>query len=141
VSPDRDYYTALGVPRGAAEEEIKRLRRKVLRELHPDANGGGAEAAERFDAACKMFAVLGDPVRRRLYDQELDPHAPTGVLYSRKIQLCDACGGSGLAALFVCQDCGGLGRQGMGFTPNCETCNGVGRIAEDCSSCAGRGWR
>ena len=32
----RDYYDVLGIPKGAAEDEIKKSYRKLAMQLHPD---------------------------------------------------------------------------------------------------------
>jgi curved DNA-binding protein len=34
----RDHYDALGVPRGASEEDIRRAYRRLARQYHPDVN-------------------------------------------------------------------------------------------------------
>ena len=36
----KDYYQTLGVPRNAADKDIKAAYRKLAREHHPDANKG-----------------------------------------------------------------------------------------------------
>ncbi len=64
----RDYYKALGVPRGASQEEIKKAFRKLARKYHPDVNKGNAEAERRFKEINEANEVLGDPEKRKAYD-------------------------------------------------------------------------
>ena len=66
---EKDYYKVLGVPRDATEAEIKKAYRKLARENHPDANRGDAKAEERFKDASEAYDVLGDPKRRKEYDE------------------------------------------------------------------------
>ncbi|MGG8405374.1 molecular chaperone DnaJ [Streptomyces sp. 12297] len=66
---EKDYYKVLGVPKDATEAEIKKAYRKLAREFHPDANKGNAEAEERFKAISEANDVLGDPKKRKEYDE------------------------------------------------------------------------
>jgi molecular chaperone DnaJ len=65
----KDYYAILGVPKGAAEKDIKSAYRKLARKWHPDANPDNAKAAEeKFKEISEAYEVLGDPEKRKKYD-------------------------------------------------------------------------
>jgi len=64
-----DFYEALGVPRDASQEEIKRAFRRLARETHPDANPGDPAAEARFREIAEAYEVLSDPRRRASYDR------------------------------------------------------------------------
>jgi molecular chaperone DnaJ len=66
---EKDYYKVLGVPKDATEAEVKKAYRKLAREFHPDANKGDAKAEERFKEISEANDVLGDPKRRKEYDE------------------------------------------------------------------------
>ncbi|MEV6105413.1 molecular chaperone DnaJ [Streptomyces sp. NPDC051940] len=66
---EKDYYKVLGVPKDATEAEIKKAYRKLAREYHPDANKGDAKAEERFKEISEANDVLGDPKKRKEYDE------------------------------------------------------------------------
>lgn len=68
----KDYYATLGVPRTATEKEIHSAFRKLARKHHPDVNQGDASAEERFKEINEAHEVLGDPEKRKRYD-ELGP--------------------------------------------------------------------
>lgn len=68
-----DPYAVLGVPRDASEEDIRRVFRKLAKELHPDLRPGDKAAAERFKRVSAAYDLLGDPAKRRRFDRgEID---------------------------------------------------------------------
>jgi molecular chaperone DnaJ len=67
MATQRDYYDILGVPRGAADEDIKRSFRKLAQQWHPDVNTT-PEADARFKEINEAYQVLSDPQRRQAYD-------------------------------------------------------------------------
>jgi DnaJ-class molecular chaperone len=65
----KDYYSILGVPKNAAEKDIKSAYRKLARKWHPDANPNSQhEAEEKFKEISEAYEVLGDPEKRKKYD-------------------------------------------------------------------------
>jgi DnaJ-class molecular chaperone len=68
----QDYYAILGVPRTATQKEIKAAFRKLARKHHPDLNQDDPGAERRFKEVNEANEVLGDPEKRRRYD-ELGP--------------------------------------------------------------------
>ncbi len=65
----KDYYSILGVPKGAPERDIKSAYRKLARKWHPDQNPDNAHAAEeKFKDIQEAYEVLGDPEKRKKYD-------------------------------------------------------------------------
>ena len=65
-----DYYGILGVPQNASDTEIKKAYRKLAMQYHPDRNPGKEKwANEKFKEINEAYAVLGNPQKRRQYDQ------------------------------------------------------------------------
>jgi curved DNA-binding protein len=65
----QDYYQTLGVPRTASPEEIKQAFRKLARIHHPDVAKNKAAGEAKFKEINEAYEVLGDPEKRRRYDE------------------------------------------------------------------------
>ncbi len=68
--PQKDYYNILGVPRTASDDDIKKAYRKLAMQYHPDKNPGKEKwANEKFKEINEAYGVLGNPDKRKQYDQ------------------------------------------------------------------------
>lgn len=85
---DQDYYSLLGVTRGATLEDIRRAYFEAAQKLHPDKNTAAGET-ELFLDVQQAYEVLSNPKRRAQYDATLPPEKKVvlpynhSVLYSR----------------------------------------------------------
>jgi len=59
-----DYYAALGVPKTATADDIKRAFRRLASQHHPDKGGN----TQKFQAIQQAYATLGDEQKRAEYD-------------------------------------------------------------------------
>jgi molecular chaperone DnaJ len=69
MAQTKDYYTVIGVPASATQDEIKKAYRKLAAKHHPDTNPNDPKAAERFKEISEAYQVLGDAEKRKQYDQ------------------------------------------------------------------------
>jgi molecular chaperone DnaJ len=66
---EQDYYSVLGVQRGADPETIKAAYRKLAKEHHPDRHNGCSEREAQFKAINEAYDCLKDPQKRAAYDR------------------------------------------------------------------------
>ena len=68
-----DPYSVLGVPRNAADDDLRAAYRKLAKALHPDFNPGDKQAEERFKKVASAYDILSDPAKRKRFDHgEID---------------------------------------------------------------------
>lgn len=65
----KDYYKVLGVDKSASADAIKKAYRKLAVKYHPDKNPGNKAAEEKFKEITEAYEVLGDPEKRKKYDE------------------------------------------------------------------------
>lgn len=135
----RDLYESLGVSPTASTEEIRAAYITLIRQAHPDVEGGDEEWAKEITAA---YNVLSDPAQRARYDDSrsvgccpicgtdmrtvVDPSAHVlAHLAQRSTDWCELCGRTPTAAFSFRSNAGFiLARQVWGFD---------GRLCASCS--------
>jgi molecular chaperone DnaJ len=99
---EKDYYRVLGVSDTASQKDIKSAYRKLSRQYHPDTNEGDKAAEERFKEVSAAYDVIGDPEKRKEYD-EVRKLGPMGGMFG------GGAPGGGPAGGFRFEDVGDLG--------------------------------
>ena len=77
---EKDYYRVLGVSDTASPKDIKSAYRKLSRQYHPDTNPDDNAAEERFKEVSAAYDVVGDPEKRKEYD-EVRKLGPMGGMF------------------------------------------------------------
>ena len=65
----KDYYKILGLAKTATADEIKKAYRKLAVKYHPDKNPNNKPAEEKFKEINEANEVLGNPEKRKKYDE------------------------------------------------------------------------
>ena len=65
----KDLYDILCVKKDATQEVIKLSFRELAKRYHPDRNPGDKKAEENFKEVAAAYEILGDPVKRELYNK------------------------------------------------------------------------
>ena len=64
-----DYYKILGVDRSIPQKDVRRAYLKRAKQFHPDLHPDDPKAKAKFQALNEAFDVIGDPEKRKKYDQ------------------------------------------------------------------------
>jgi len=62
-----DYYSILGVPKNASQEDIRKAYKKKSMQHHPDRPDGNEE---QFKLVNEAYSILSDPHKRGMYDHQ-----------------------------------------------------------------------
>ncbi len=65
-----DYWALLGIPPDSDDDQLKRAFRREARRWHPDLNGNDLNAEERFKLVNEAYAVLSDPRKREVWENQ-----------------------------------------------------------------------
>ena len=79
-----DYYKILGVDKTIPQKDVKKAYLKRAKQFHPDLHPDDPKAQAKFQALQEAYDVIGDPEKRKKYDQ-----------YGEQWKQADAFGGAG----------------------------------------------
>lgn len=64
-----DYYKILGVDKNIPQKDVREAYRKRAKQFHPDLHPNDPKAKAKFQALNEAYEVIGDPEKRKKYDQ------------------------------------------------------------------------
>ena len=79
-----DYYKILGVDKSIPQKDVKKAYLKRAKQFHPDLHPDDPKAKAKFQALNEAYDVIGDPEKRKKYDQ-----------YGEQWRMADQMGGGG----------------------------------------------
>lgn len=110
-----DYYKILGVDRNIPQSDVKRAYLKRSKQFHPDLHQDDPKAKAKFQALNEAYQVIGDPEKRKKYDQ-YGEHWREADAYARAGGQGGGFGFGGGGSPFEGFDFSGFGRGGGGFS-------------------------
>ncbi len=96
-----DYYKIMGIPKETPQSDIRAAYKRRAKQFHPDLHPDDPKAKAKFQALNEAYDVLGDPEKRKKYDQ-----------YGENWQAADAYNAAGGGGW---EQAGGGGEGGEGF--------------------------
>lgn len=84
TSTVQDPHGVLGIPRGASQQEIRRIYRRLAKKYHPDLNPDDPQAEQRFKQIQGAYdALVSGTPHQRIRDTDVNPMAaPAGSALS-----------------------------------------------------------
>ncbi len=67
----KDYYSILGVKKGASLKEIKKAYKKMVKKWHPDFHPNNPEGLEKIKDINEAYEILADSKKRQSYHQRV----------------------------------------------------------------------
>ena len=117
-----DYYKILGVDKSIPQKDVKKAYLKRAKQFHPDPHPDDPKAKAKFQALNEAYDVIGDPEKRKKYDQY-------GEQWRQADQMgggFGGFGGSGGGSPFEGFDFSNFGKGGGGFSSFFESLFGGG---------------
>ena len=100
-----DYYKILGVDKNIPQKDVKKAYIKRAKQFHPDLHPDDPKAKAKFQALNEAYDVIGDPEKRKQYDQ-----------YGEQWKQADAFGAAGAGGGFGGFSGGGSPFEGFDFS-------------------------
>ena len=100
-----DYYKILGVDKTIPQKDVKKAYIKRAKQFHPDLHPDDPKAKAKFQALNEAYDVIGDPEKRKKYDQ-----------YGEQWKQADAFGAGGDGSGFGGFSSGGSPFEGFDFS-------------------------